>query len=338
VATPALKSMPKPKVVRIRPSRLAELRRRYTLQRLREAALRNLGLRIISLLLAIGLWLFVNTGQHNSLASFNVPIGYRGLPFGFVITNPHPDFVKIQLSGPATLLSLVDPSRLTLRLDLSGVGVGQASFKIGPDAFNIPRGTSVTSISPSQIVLDIDKVVVRDLPIHLVTTGSAADGYRIATASFTPSTVRVRGPSKELNRIDTVDTEAVDVSGLSTDSTRQVALASPGEMVREEPTEATVTIRIAQQITSRDFRNVPVEVRDSDYPSKVTPDRINLALRGPKLVLARLDLKGAVYVDADGLGPGLHSATVQVQLPQGVELLRQWPEKVTIRIRRTING
>jgi YbbR-like protein len=339
VATPALKSMPKPKVVRIRPSRLAELRRRYTLQRLREAALKNLGLRIISLLLAIGLWLFVNTGQHNSLASFNVPIGYRGLPFGFVITNPHPDFVKIQLSGPATLLSLVDPSRLTLRLDLSGVGVGQASFKIGPDSFiNTPRGTSVTSISSSQIVLDIDKYVVHDLPIHLVTTGSVADGYRIAAVSFTPSTVRVRAPSKELNRIDTIDTEAVEVSGLSIDTTRQVALASPGEMVREEPTEVTVTIRIAQQIAGRDFRNVPVEVRDSDYPSKVTPDRINLTLRGPKPVLARLDLKGAVYVDADGLGPGLHHATVQVQLPQGVELLRQWPEKVTIRIRHTING
>src|SRR2546429_352695 len=105
-------------------------------------------------------------------------ISYRGLPIGFVMTNQHPDFVKIQVSGPQTLLSLVDPSRLMLRLDLIGVGVGQASFKIGPDAFAVPRGTAVTSISPSQIVLDIDKVIVRYVPVHLVTTGKAADGFQ----------------------------------------------------------------------------------------------------------------------------------------------------------------
>jgi hypothetical protein len=42
-------------------------------------------------------------GNINSLASFNVPITYRGLPLGFVITNPHSDFVKIttnEILGP----------------------------------------------------------------------------------------------------------------------------------------------------------------------------------------------------------------------------------------------
>jgi YbbR domain-containing protein len=338
VARPASSTAPRLPVLRLKSSRFAELRRHYSLERLRNSFRHNLGLRIISLLLAVGLWLFVNTGQHSSLASFNVPIGYRGLPIGFVMTNQHPDFVKVQLSGPRTLLSLVDPSRLALRLDLNGVGVGQASFKIGPDAFNVPRGTSVTSISPSQIILDIDKIITHYLPIHLVSTGKVADGYRIASIEFTPSTVRVRAPSKQLARIEAVDTEAVDLTGLSTDVTRQVALASPGEMSRVEPTQVTVKISLSQEITSRDFHGVPVEVRDTDYQSKVAPERINLTVRGPKRTLAKLVLKGAVYVDADGLEPGSHDAAVQVQLPQGVELLRQWPEKVRIRIRRAISG
>src|SRR5438309_5864445 len=114
-------------------------KRRYSAGDLSEAVRRNLGLRIISLALAVGLWIFVNAGQHGSSRSLDVPISYRRLPPGFLITNPHPDIVKIQISGPRGLLSLIEPNRLTVTLDLSGVGVGQASFKIGPDAFNVPR-------------------------------------------------------------------------------------------------------------------------------------------------------------------------------------------------------
>ena len=122
-----------------------------------------MGLRLISLALAIGLWIFVNAVQPGALESIRVPVSYRDLPPGFVLTNQHPDFVEIQVSGPRTLLSIIDPARLTLRLDLTGVGVGQASFKIGPDAFPVPRHTEVTSVLPSQIVLDIDKNVTREV-------------------------------------------------------------------------------------------------------------------------------------------------------------------------------
>ena len=81
------------------------------LQRVR----RNLGVRAIALLLAIGLWFFVNAGQRGALAPMRVPISYRGLPAGLVIVNQRPDFVQIEVRGPRTLLSLLDPDRMVLR-------------------------------------------------------------------------------------------------------------------------------------------------------------------------------------------------------------------------------
>jgi len=293
---------------------------------------------VISLLLALALWVFVNAGQHSTLESFNVPISYRGLPLGFVIINQHPDFVKIQVSGPQTLLSLVDPTRLTVRLDLNGVGAGQASFKIGPDSFNVPRGTAVTSVSPSQIALDIDKIILRFLPVHLTRTGKPADGYQIGTVDIAPPLVRVRAPSRELANLRALDTEAVDVTGVSSETNHLVAVVSPGGMMRVDPTEVMIKIGVAPVIASRDFHGVPVIVRDTDYHSRVQPGRINLTLRGPKLELAKLDLKGAVYVDGDGLAPGSYNAPIRVQLPQGVELLHLWPDKVRIRITRAARG
>jgi YbbR domain-containing protein len=287
------------------------------------------------LLLAVGLWIFVNAGQHSSVAPFSIPVSYRGLPPSFVITNEHPDFVRIQISGPQTLLSLVDPSRLVLKIDLSGVGVGQASFKIGLESFNVPRGTAVTSISPSQIVLDIDKIVERSLPVHVVMTGTPADGYRIGSTESTPPRVQARAPSKELANLESVDTEALDLTGLAADADRVAAITTTGEMMRIEPTEVMVKIGITPVIASKDFRGVPVTVRNTDFQAVLQPDRINLTIRGAKLDLPKLNLSGAAFVDGDGLDPGTYNTPVQVQLPQGMDLQRIWPDKVRITIRRT---
>jgi YbbR domain-containing protein len=329
---PAMKGPLRPPAVRLRLIRPAELKRRYSLTALRDRFQQNLGLRIISLLLAVGLWVFVNAGQHSSVELFNIPVSYRGLPPGFIITNQHPDFVKIQLSGPQTLLSLVEPSRLTLKLDLSGVGVGQASFKVGLDSFNVPRGTAVTSISPSQIVLDLDKIIVRYMPVHLVTIGTPADGYRIGPIEITPPRVRVRAPSREIANLETIETEAVDVTGLATETEHVAAITSTSGMMRVEPSEVVIKIGIVPVIAIKDFHGVPVTVRNTKYQSKLQPPRINVILRGAKLELSKLDLSGIVFVDGDGMGPGTYNTPVQVQLPQGMELLHLWPDKIRITI------
>jgi YbbR domain-containing protein len=324
----------RPPVVRLRLIRAAELKRRYAPAVLRERLYQNLGLRIISVLLAIGLWVFVNAGQHSSLQAFSIPVSYRGLPPGFVMTNEHPDFVRVQISGPQTLLSLVDPSRLVLKIDLSGVGIGQASFKVGLESFNVPRGTAVTSISPSQIVLDVDKIVVRDLPVHVVAIGMPADGYRLGSVETIPPRVTVRAPSREVTGLETVDTEAVDVTGLTSEAERVAAITTAGTMMRIDPSEVTVKLGVVAVITTKDFHAVPVAVRDSEYQSRLQPQHVNLTVRGAKLELSKLDLSNAVFVDGDGMAPGTYNTPVQVQLPQGVELLHLWPEKITITIRR----
>ncbi len=329
MSSPALKDRTSPTPAETAPARV---RRSYSPAALRDRLRRNMGLRVISLGLAIGLWIFVNAGQHESLKQFTVPIVYRGLPRGFVIVNQHPEIVTIQVSGPRTLLSLIDPSRIALRMDLAGVSIGQASFKIGPDAFAVPRQTSVESILPSQIVLDIDRIVARSLPVHLVTTGKVAEGYRLAVSEITPATITLRGPSKELARFEQVDTEPVDVSGLATSAINVVGLNLPADHIRADPDEVTAKVSVAPAIADREFRDLTISVRDSDWRFKVEPTHAIVIVRGPQPDLAKLDLSNSVYVEADALTPGLHTLGVQVALPAGLELVRQFPAKATVRL------
>jgi YbbR domain-containing protein len=326
---------------KLRMIRSADLRHHYSPAALRRRLRRNMGLRVISVLLAIGLWVFVNAVQPGSVQTFHVPVNYRGLPPGFIITNQHPGSVTIQVTGPRTLLSIIDPDRLTLKIDLNGVGVGQASFKVVPEAFPVPRKTNVESISPSQIVLDVDKIIAREAPVHLALTGKVADGYKITQTEIVPNAVRLRGPSKELAQIERVETEAFDVAGLSAEASRDLPLVAPGGMVRVNPTQVTARVVLAEVIGDREYRRLPVQVRDSGYRFNVIPQRINLTVRGPRLKLGKLDLRGAVYVEADGMPPGYYDMPVQVTLPDGVELVRQTPEKVRLRMfhgKKAANG
>lgn len=298
-------------------------------------ARRDFGLRAISLLLAIGLWAFVNAGQRGALVTLRVPVGYRLLPAGMVILNQHPDFVEIEVRGPRTLLSLLDPDRLTLRLDLQGVGVGQAVFKIGPDMFNVPRQTDVTRVSPSQIVLDIDRMSQRQVPVYVNIRGKPASGYHITSVAVKPAKVEVRGPSRYLAQIDRVKTAVIHVGDIKDTIIQQIKLRSPRRRVKILGAEtAEATISVSQIIEDKEFHRLAVDVRNTDHKVRIKPKEVSVTVRGPENQLSKLKLQGAVYVSAEGIPPGVHDLPVQVTLPEGVELVHARPNNVTVVIYR----
>ena len=90
-------------------------------------------------------------------------------------------------------------------------------------------------------------------------------------------------------------------------------------------------VNVAEAITDREFRS-DVEVKDSDFKYRVGPKQATLTIRGPAVKLAGLAPKGLVYVDANGLAPGSHELPLQVILPDGMQLVRQSPDKVRLRM------
>jgi len=299
----------------------------------------NAGLRVLALLLAVGLWIFVNAGEQGSVEPLTVPVSYRSLPPGMVIMNRPPDFVKIEISGPRTILSLINPERMTLKLDLSGVAFGQSEFKVFPAMFNTPRGTAVTSISPDQIALDVDHIVTRELPVHLVVQGKVAPGYQISSVEITPPNVTANGPSRFVAQLASIGTEPFDLRGLNADADRKIDIASPNPEIGFSTGHVEARLDITEAITDREFRGVDVQVKDSDFKFRVNPKQATLTIRGPATKLALLDAKTLAYVDAKGIEPGSHELPLQVTLPDGMQLLRQSPDKVRLRMyreRRTV--
>ncbi len=307
--------------------------------KVRQALRGNLGLRLVALLLAISLWLFVNVGQRDAEVSLRIPIVYRHLPAGLIIVNTRPEFVDLSVSGPGTLLSLLDPDRLTLRLDLAGVAPGEADFNIGPERFNIPRQTRVMRISPAQIRLEIDQLATRELPVHLNISGVVAKGYTISAQEIKPPAVKISGPLRDVSQMQRIETAPLDVSRASADVSRDLNLINPG-WLKASVEQVAVTVKVQEVIGDRRFRGVPIQVRDTAYKFSLDPPQAELTVRGPTLKLAALSLDSAVYVDARATEPGLHELPVQVDLAKGLELVHQTPLKAKLLLlaKKKTNG
>jgi hypothetical protein len=299
------------------------------------------GLRALSVIIAVGLWIFVNAGERGAVMSLTVPISYRSLPAGMAIINQPPDFVTIEVAGPRTLLSLLEPERLSLHLDLRGVVPGQSDIKIYPGMFNVPRQTSVNRISPDQLSLDIDRVINRDVPVKLTLEGKVAEGYKVSSVEIRPTAISISGPSRYVSQVHQIETQPFDVKGINNDVERSIALAEWNPAVRYSLAIVDARVDIGEEIVDREFKGVAVEVKDPDYKYRVDPKQATLTIRGPTLKLSSLDAKGIAYVEAKDLTPGSHELPLHVALPDGMELVRQSPDKVRLRIyreRRTITA
>lgn len=283
------------------------------------------------MVLAVGLWIFVNAGERGAVEPLTVPISYASLPQGMVLVNHPPTQVKIEVTGPRTLLSLLDPQRMTLKIDLRNIAAGQSEFKIEPAMFNVERNTAVTSISPDQLSLDIDRLVTRDVPVHLAVEDKVAPGYMISSVDITPPSVTIVGPSRYVAPLTAVNTEPFDLKGLTADTHRSVDIVPPDPSLGLSTGHVDARINVAEAITDRELRS-DVEVKDSDFKYRVEPKQATLTIRGPAIKLAGLAPKGLAYVDANGLAPGSHELPLQVTVPDGMQLVRQSPDKVRLRM------
>jgi YbbR domain-containing protein len=267
----------------------------------------------------------------------------RNIPPHLMIVSPRVDFIDLRVSGPRTLLSRIDAERLAIVLDLSGVRPGPAVFRILTEALNLPRGVAVVRVTPSEVTLDLERVARKTVAVHLTLTGKPPSGLRVTDSKVAPEVVEVIGPTDEVEQIKQAETVAIDLSqaepGLIE---REVGLETPREYVSFSASRVHAQVQLEEPEQTRAFTGVPIVVRNAVYRTTVTPATVRITVRGPRSTTELLELDhGAVYIDAAGLEPGGHTATPSVDLPADVELVKQEPTSVKLRVlreKRKING
>lgn len=177
---------------------------------------RNLGAKVISLLVAILFWLFVmnqgTTGEIIPEQPVTIPLVTTGLPPNMVVMTQLP-LVRVRLQGINPSANIKD---IYAEIDLSGSEPGERSYDI---KVNSPVGTNVVDVQPASIKLQLDIVQEKTVLVEAAVSGVPAEGYHLGTPFVKPSAVNVRGPSSMLSTLTTL---SVDVSAAGISETLQV--------------------------------------------------------------------------------------------------------------------
>lgn len=305
-----------------------------------EPLIRDAGKKILAILIAITLW-FVANLQHDVERNIMIDVNYTNLPKGLIIVNNPPEKLNIRVRGPRSQLSSLSSKDMVFTIDLSNLTTGTSMFEIRTDQLIPPRDVQVTGISPSEINLDVDKLVQKRVSVEPVLE-PPDNGYEIAAKpQVTPETVVIRGPEKLLRTIKSVGTDPVSLKGEKSRFSIEVPIRPPYSLVEiEGGNTVKVTIDIKEKIMEKEFNNLDINFINFDGMKFETDGSISaeIAFEGPFSILNNLNSKDIeLYVDGNGIknsGSGkTHNLTVSVEYPYKdvLKLTKQSPKTIAVK-------
>jgi YbbR domain-containing protein len=206
---------------------------------------RNLGLKFLSTLVAIMLWLIV-AGERVVERVMRAPVEFQNLPAGLELVGNPPDTVEVRLRGSSGALSRMTAADMSAVLDLSTARPGRRLFHITSSQVNVPYGLEIVQVGPSTLMMEFEMSGIRMIKVEPDIDGRPANGYEITMVTSDPETVEVAGPDSALKRLQAAITEPVSVTDQTRSVREVVTIGVPDSSLRlRTPQTAVVTVTIS---------------------------------------------------------------------------------------------
>jgi YbbR domain-containing protein len=297
---------------------------------------RHLGLKVLAVGLATGLWLAV-VGERTVERSLRVPLEFENIPSALEIVGSVPAAVDVRVRGASSALSRLQPGDVVAILDLTGARPGSRLFHLRTDQVRAPFGVEVTQVVPATVPLELERVGRRVVPIVPAIEGTPAPGFVLGAVQVEPPTVEVVGPESRVAQLASATTEPVVVEGATAPVKDVVNVGVADAALRlREPRTAVVHVEVRRAPTSRDLTGVPVALRHlaAGRRAEVTPAVVSLRVVGDAPETARPGTMAVTaFVDLAGLGPGRYNLPVRVDAPRELGVVDVRPPTVTVKIR-----
>ncbi len=221
----------------------------------------NWTLKIISLALALLLWVFI-MGERRFEVGYPVTLELQSLPDGLMVANEVPSLIDVRVSGPRTLLTKISPNDISIIVDLADLKPGLTTFKRLEERLNLPRGLRVTRLSPSFIDLKLERIKQKLVPIKIVLVDEPLAGFELGKVRTVPDEVIIEGAESELKNVIEVTTEKVDLKEVNEGFSLIVPLVHRGIYTHfkdEKTTEVQVEILPVEGFPSADESQIKVQ-------------------------------------------------------------------------------
>ncbi|MEI6308389.1 MAG: CdaR family protein [bacterium] len=227
------------------------------MRRILRALTSNGNLKLLSLLLALFLWVYVVTAEAPQLERvLPILVKVENLGDGLAVAQLPPT-VSVRLRTPVRME--INPENLTAWVDLKGLGEG--SWTVPVSVKPIP-GATLMETRPDSVNLLVEKVETKTLTVEIVYFGQLPQGFTLGPSStIEPATVSLKGSRSELQ----VAQRAVAPINLSQvrsqiSQTAIVQVVDPEGMTLtgQQAEPSTVNVSIPINLASL-FKTVPIK-------------------------------------------------------------------------------
>lgn len=202
----------------------------------------NWGIKLISLVFSIFLWLYV-TSTGKTEMTLTVPLELRNIPQGMTVVGDVTSTVEIRVQGQERVLGDSGfGEKVAGILDLSLAKEGENIIRISPDDIKRPDGVMVAHMSLSEVEVKLEPLIRRTFRLRPVLHGAPAAGYRLAGVAVIPAKILVEGPASVMKTLDKLETMPIDIQGAREGLTVEPKIDYQGQPVKL--LEKSIIVRI----------------------------------------------------------------------------------------------
>jgi len=234
------------------------------------------------LLLALVFWVLTKFSEQ-STAAINANLAFTNLPGSVSISPKTPSDIEFDISANGFEFLSYNINAPQIDIDVSKYyKEGDTLISISSSELDkiimahFGNDTRVSNLSISTLVVPLDVVVSKKVPIKLISEISYKEGYKAVGEPFLkPDSVVISGPSVSVNGVDSIISETYtskdasetleSVIGLHLDENSDISIS-----------EETVSLRIIVEEFAQKRMNLPVEVINvpQDIQLKLLPENI----------------------------------------------------------------
>lgn len=303
----------------------------------------ELTLKIFALIIAIILWSYVMSEVDPRRSEYyNVNVNFLNEASlerqGLVVLDPENANVRVQISGRRSEVIKVKESDIIAQVDLSGYSEGKVKVPVYVQA---PGSVAIEDYSPKEILITFDRIITREIPVTVETTGEVPAGNVLGTPEVRPQYVAIEGPRTWLNSVWKV-IASVDVSEINDDInlTRGIRIVDDeGKEVRGISSNVNV---VDISIPVFKVKSVPIELTtENQLPENyeivdITINPSTISIIGKKETLQNINQINTLPVDILAL-MDKKNVPVDLDIPEGVRLANaEEPVMVTLNVEEII--
>ena len=278
----------------------------------------NIGLKLLALLIAFLMWFVVMNYEDGVITKTisGIPVeminGESIIANGNLYNVTDGETVEVIVRGPRSIVENLEANDFVASADLSHLSVTNSTTIEVLTNSNIPNSAAKKlSITPvnQYVTLSIEEESEKSIPVRVITTGDAEEGYAPGNPVPTPNMVTVTGPESVLANI--VEARAVvDISGAKEDIVKIVNLGcidGYGSAVQKDnialsASTVSVNVPIYQTKTVEINVNTAGKLKDGYGIKAVNYEPTSIVVAGSPEDLENIDsidINDVIVTDAD---------------------------------------